>query len=462
MQREETGQDSAQHTAPPPGLAAEYGSASERAPRPRRTIAIIPGCFVLVGLLLMVGCISLYVVVAQPRLAPAEATLQVTQPMCGIWHAISSSHFGPAVPRVYDLEVIAPDNAWGVGAGRSTYHWDGSGWKEIGVPDPNLGGAVSLFAVSALPNGEVWAVGSAGDSSHPDQAVAYRWDGSQWLLAPVPAVAGASTQLRAVKALSSSDVWAVGQYLVADRSYSLSFHWDGTGWTQLDGPHDCPGNQYLRGLDAFGSQDVWAVGSCSDGTSGNFTETVRSLVQRWDGSSWTPVPAPVSRQAQGNWSGAGAGGLDSISATAPNDIWAAGTYMATDGLGYFARPLLFHWDGARWSETDLTQASLSPLSNINDIKAVSRNDAWAVGDFLGGDLTAVVLHWDGKSWQRVPVANPLREGQYTAVGVLQPGRVWAMGFGFDDEDGEFNNLSAHFDVGPCPGQAGSPTTTAVP
>jgi len=155
------------------------------------------------------------------------------------------------------------------------------------------------------------------------------------------------------------------------------------------------------------------------------------------------------------------GDLSVIDATAPDDVWAAGNYMATDGVGYFAQPLLFHWDGSAWSEADLTKTGLAPISNISDLQVTGRDDVWAVGDFQGGNLTPVMLHWDGKAWDRVPVANPLVEGKYTALGVLGPGRVFVMGFGFDDEDGEFLNLSAHLDVGRCPSPPRSTPSSGI-
>ena len=60
-------------------------------------------------------------------------------------------------------------------------------------------------------------------------------------------------------------------------------HWNGAGWTEVASPS--PGGTTgtaLSGVDALSASIVWAVGSTAPfGTGG------RTLILRWNGTSWT-------------------------------------------------------------------------------------------------------------------------------------------------------------------------------
>lgn len=76
-----------------------------------------------------------------------------------------------------------------------------------------------------------------------------------------------------------------------------------------------------------------------------------------------------------------------------------------------------------------------------DVAAISRNDAWAVGDT--GSATnpdAIVVHWSGKVWRPVPV--PLRRFVPVSVSARPGSRPWI--FGYQDEPGmDVNDFPAY-------------------
>jgi hypothetical protein len=62
----------------------------------------------------------------------------------------------PVLSPMSDVAVVSPGDVWAVGA--KIQHWDGRAWSLVRAPD--LGPTASLFSVTALPDGRLWAVGS--------------------------------------------------------------------------------------------------------------------------------------------------------------------------------------------------------------------------------------------------------------------------------------------------------------
>jgi hypothetical protein len=105
-------------------------------------------------------------------------------------------------------------------------HWDGKQWSI--VPDPtNMQTVLTtmttmtntqdhvLEGVSALASNDVWAVGFYGPNSNSRWGtLAEHWDGKQWNVVPTPNFhpEAGENGLAAVSAVSSGDVWAVGEY----------------------------------------------------------------------------------------------------------------------------------------------------------------------------------------------------------------------------------------------------------
>src|SRR2546430_17741272 len=96
---------------------------------------------------------------------------------------------------------------------------------------------------------------------------------------------GDFNSMNAVAPLSSTDVWAIGQwhrFAGTDYNHALVEHWDGTSWTAIQTPHPSLPISILFGVAALSSNDVWAVGY--EETSG-----YRTLIEHWDGSTWTII-----------------------------------------------------------------------------------------------------------------------------------------------------------------------------
>jgi hypothetical protein len=66
-----------------------------------------------------------------------------------------------------------------------------------------------------------------------------------------------------------------------------------------------------------------------------------------------------------------------VSAIAPDDVWAVGTYAGDDGI---EDPLTVHWDGSTWTEVP-TQAGGDgdAVDSLVGAAAGANGDVWAVG-----------------------------------------------------------------------------------
>jgi hypothetical protein len=117
-----------------------------------------------------------------------------------------------------------------------------------------------------------------------------RWDGNlwRWSIVPIPNPGVGDNRLTSVTALSSNDVWAVGNILTDIRGDTLIEHWDGSQWTWI--PSVSPGAYHntLDGVAAISSEDVWAVGSLTNCIGCEFF----SLIEHYFNPCVTPSPTP--------------------------------------------------------------------------------------------------------------------------------------------------------------------------
>jgi hypothetical protein len=279
------------------------------------------------------------------------------------------------------------------------------------VPSPNVGSGTygnRLNAVAIVSPNDVWAVGfspTPGGPAYVRKSLIEHWDGTDWRVVPSPNPAASDdVELNGVVAVSANDVWAVGHSgnVCCVPYQTLIEHWDGMSWSIVPSPSPgtYSGND-LHAVVAISASDVWAVG---EAYSGQYGQDGGSLILHWDGTSWSVVPNASKATLLG------------ASAVSANDVWAVGSEI-------------LHWNGATWS---IVQYPAVPSSSIlRAVSAVSANDIWAVGfrnAFYGSDET-IAVHWDGSSWTLVPDAGD--RGALYAVDAIATNDVWAVGSWFD-------------------------------
>src|SRR5262249_36620895 len=146
----------------------------------------------------------------------------------------------------------------------------------------------TLFGVAAA-RGRAWAVGLRLDQAYRDRALIEAWDGTRWSIVDAPQPGSERDILFGASALSTSDVWAVGDQEGADgRFRTLVEHWDGAGWSVVPSPSPGATGSHLYAVAAIGPRDVWAVGQQL-----GHSDPDQALIEHWDGSRWSVVPSPA-------------------------------------------------------------------------------------------------------------------------------------------------------------------------
>jgi hypothetical protein len=292
-----------------------------------------------------------------------------------------------------------------------------SGWAIVDSPNVPGHTSTSLAGVTCLSASDCWAVGySLVDSTY--QTSIARWDGTSWVFVTSPNTSPKqSNVLIAVTCVSASDCWAVGYHSVpGGTQQTLIEGWDGTSWTIVSSPDSSPSqHNFLLGATCVSASDCWAVGHHS--VAGGIWQT---LIERWDGTSWAVVPSANTNSTRNNY-------LDDVTCVSASDCWAVGRHHN----GIVHQTLIERWDGTSWAI--VTSPSTLPIQDnfLTRVTCVSASECWAVGrSFNRIALQTLIERWDGTSWAIVPSPNTsaTRNNALTGVTCLSASDCWAVGF----------------------------------
>lgn len=339
---------------------------------------------------------------------------------------------------LYAVSASSPTDIWAVG--QSTIHFDGTKWTAFQAPMIKGDNTGELEGVVDISPAEAWAVGTVGIGEGSPGQVIEQWDGTQWNVFQGPTFAsGDQPSLKAMTAISADDIWAVGS-LLSGGGELLNYlfeHWDGTAWTATAIRTN---DAFLFGASADATNDVWAVGFI-----GPENDTSKTLVMHYDGTNWKKVPSPSV--------GTGASQLNGVVALAPNDAWAVGfSTPVAPPKSAPTLTLIEHWDGTSWSvvpSPNVGPNSMYQSNRLFGVTAVSANDIWAFGSYFAasgsGHQMTLLLHWDGASWTIAPSPNPTKDGFLSDLlfaGVaVSPTDVWIVGA--EDEAPHDGTLAIH-------------------
>ncbi len=278
------------------------------------------------------------------------------------------------------------------------------------------------FAFFTIPRLQTRAAGSSLQLSTKTGAVqattAVTCGAWNIVTSPNPGVGYA--RLSGVSAIKTNDVWAVGSYLwtvINQVQYyqTLIEHWDGTSWSVVPSPNVGSGNNFLDGVAALSAKNVWAVGSYYLQNQG----PARTLIEHWDGTSWSIVPSPNV--------GTSDNALKAITRIpGTSQLWAVGFY-ATPLQGN-QKALIERWNGTSWSIVPSPKTG-TPQSPLLGVTAIDASNAWAVGGQGGSYFQTLIEHWDGTGWSIVPSLNSDDNDFLNAVTRI-PGtdQIWATGY----------------------------------
>jgi len=344
---------------------------------------------------------------------------------CSSGWTVTSPPTTGSLHAITQTAPVAGGNLYAVGYSLDVAHnvdqpaaetWNGTSWSTAPVQSVTTNDS-ELNAVSMTGTGNGWAVGwDAATGALSYRTLAEQWNGSAWNAVSTPDPGAGNNLLLGVDALTRQDVWAVGYGAAGPGGarQTLAEQWNGSAWSLAATPDVGTGDNTLLGVAASGPSDVWAVGY--DTSAAGYA----SLIEHYDGTGWSVVATPVAGLADNV--------LTAVSATGPSDVWAVG-YQTTPGGQYHS--LVEHWDGSTWSIVTPPALGAS-IDVLRSVEAHTANDAWAVGTYLdpvSGQYQGLTLHWDGSIWS--PVVFPIAATGATQLrGVVRvPGtdRWWAEG-----------------------------------
>jgi hypothetical protein len=219
-------------------------------------------------------------------------------------------------------------------------------------------------------------------------------------------------RLNGVAVLSACNVWVVGYTRDSVRGErTLIEHWDGTSWTVVSSPHPSTGSM-LNSVRAISPTSIWAVGELNRSKSPGSTR--KTLILHYDGTKWTTVRSPSPGRDNE---------LDEVRWVSAKDAWVVG--FAFDGTA--DKTLILRWNGSRWRR--VTSPNPAADDELFGVAATSRRDAWAVGQSSsrGGGNHTFILHWNGTRWKQAQSPSLPVSGALSSVGVTSPASGWAVG-----------------------------------
>ncbi len=265
------------------------------------------------------------------------------------WSIVPSPNL-PTMTTLKGVAAIASNDVWAVGdnGGQGiTMHWNGSGWGT--VPNPATG-YTYINAISATSSNDVWAVGSSGNSY---RSLVLHWNGTNWSQMPAPSPDSTQNLLFGVKVLATNNVWAVGQAGIS----TFILHWNGLKWSRVNSPNLAAPGGYteintLRSVAGAGANDLWAVGDTGAST----------FALHWNGSSWSVVQTPNGPSPWNMLTGVATVNSTDVWSVGFSyseiDTCGEGCYQDIPGT------LIEHWDGTSWTVVSAPATGVSSLAGL--------------------------------------------------------------------------------------------------
>src|SRR5439155_2642726 len=254
--------------------------------------------------------------------------------------------------------------------------WNGSSWTIVASPNTSPTQSNYLYGVTCTSASDCWATGYYFNGN-ATQTLIERWDGTSWtIVASHNTSATRNNFFYGVTCVSASDCWATGGYYTGSVNQTLIERWDGTSWAIVTSPNaSTTDHNTLYGVTCASASECWGVGYYVSTINSNLGGTNQTLIVHWDGSSWTVSPSANSLPIQDNH-------LFSVTCVSASECWAVGDFLNNSGLNSYAQTLIERWDGTSWTIANSPNTSDTQTNVLFGVACTSASECWAAGYYL--------------------------------------------------------------------------------
>ncbi len=406
------------HSAPPRTSEAirlrRLGQHSYRRPTRTTWSLILLSCMTVVGTL---GAIAL-------EAGPAEAA--PTQ-----WSITPTPQPGSAGSTINNVSCTSPTFCVAVGdysnglRGLSLVEtWNGRSWSVTPSPNPASADGIWLNGVSCTSPefcaavGVQWINPTTGvfNGYTPYRTLIETWNGRAWSITPSPNPGGTYDYLQGVSCTSQFSCVTVGWDLNGvgmneSDAGSLVESWNGRTWTLIPSPDPGWDNSFWS-VSCTNARSCMALLQFST-TAGSNPQTV---VESWNGRTWLVIPTPTPVDSSY------IGGLQDVFCTSPVFCVVVGSYV---NKSFVSETLVESWNGRTWSV--VPSPSPGTIWSVLDVVSCTiPTNCVAIGGSNSGGTTSQTLieSWNGETWSVTP--GPSTVGSF---GLSCPTSTFCVGVG---------------------------------
>jgi len=175
--------------------------------------------------------------------------------------------------------------------------WNGTAWSLQSAPNPGEGTAQNaMLGASCASFRSATTCLAVGEAAN--KPVAERWNGSAWSLTSAPPLPSGATgaKFSAVSCGSPTSCMAVGHSYeaAAGSEKTLIETWDGSSWSILATPKpaDAKGFLVLADVSCLSPNSCFAAGSYAPSMSGTMPLEFKTLAMTWAAGAWTLQSTP--------------------------------------------------------------------------------------------------------------------------------------------------------------------------
>jgi hypothetical protein len=296
-------------------------------------------------------------------------------------------------------------------------------WTTVTSPNATAPESNVLLGMTCVSASDCWAVGYSGGSRYPEQTLIEHWNGSSWAIVTSPPNGFFDNRrLYSITCVSAVDCWAVGYSYIGSTTptvyQTLVEHWNGSSWAIVASPNSsATHSNALYGVTCTSASNCWTVGAYV-----NTAGAPQTLIEQWNGASWTIVPSPNTSPTKYNL-------LSGVTCTSASECWAVGYY--SNSSGYY-QTLIEQWSGTSWSIVTSPNTSPTEYNLLSGVTCTSASECWAVGYYnsASGAFQTLIEQWNGTSWAIVasPNTSPTQNNILLGLTCKSASECWAVGY----------------------------------